>query len=357
MAWIQIIYLISVAFDINWFFYGMEQFKMTVTRNSIIKIINLLLILLLVKNKEDIYLYGIIMAGGMLVSQLVLWFFLKRFIILIKIELNDVLIHVKPNLILFVPVLAISLYTTMSKIILGALSTMEAVGFYENSNKLTSIPSMAITSLGTVMLPRMSNLVANGQHIEAMQYIQKSLIVSVFLSCSMAFGISAISYEFVPIFYGEGYDECVNIISVLVLSSIFISWANVIRTQYLIPNKMDKIYIVSVFLGAGVNIITNLILIPRLSALGAAIATLFAEFSVCAYQTYRVRNEIKVFRYFMQCLPITISGVIMYIAVSMLPLISNILITLIIKVLTGGVIYLILVIIYYKTVLNKIIKL
>lgn len=357
MAWIQIIYLISVAFDINWFFYGMEQFKMTVTRNSIIKIINLLLILLLVKNKEDIYLYGIIMAGGMLVSQLVLWFFLKRFIILIKIELNDVLIHVKPNLILFVPVLAISLYTTMSKIILGALSTMEAVGFYENSNKLTSIPSMAITSLGTVMLPRMSNLVANGQHTEAMQYIQKSLIVSVFLSCSMAFGISAISYEFVPIFYGEGYDECVNIISVLVLSSIFISWANVIRTQYLIPNKMDKIYIVSVFLGAGVNIITNLILIPRLSALGAAIATLFAEFSVCAYQTYRVRNEIKVFRYFMQCLPIITSGVIMYIAVSMLPFISNNLITLIIKVLTGAVIYLILVIIYYKTVLNKIIKL
>lgn len=356
MAWIQIIYLISVAFDINWFFYGMEQFKMTVTRNSIIKILNLILILLLVKDKNDLYIYAIIMVGGMLVSQLALWLFLKRFIMLVKIEILDVLQHIKPNLILFIPVLAISLYTTMSKIILGALSTMEAVGFYENSNKLTSIPSMAITSLGTVMLPRMSNLVANGKHNEAMKYIQKSLIISVFLSCSMAFGISAISNEFVPIFYGEGYEPCIEIISILVLSSIFISWANVIRTQYLIPNKQDKIYIISVFLGAGVNIVTNLILIPYLDALGAAIATFFAELSVCAYQTYRVRKEIKVIKYMLQCTPFLISGIVMYILVSLIPFVTNNLITLCIKVITGAIIYLIMIGIYYKFCLKKIIN-
>lgn len=353
MAWIQIIYLISVAFDINWFFYGMEQFKMTVTRNSIIKILNLILILLLVKDKNDLYIYAIIMVGGMLVSQLALWLFLKRFIMLVKIEILDVLQHIKPNLILFIPVLAISLYTTMSKIILGSLSTMEAVGFYENSNKLTSIPSMAITSLGTVMLPRMSNLVANGKHNEAMKYIQKSLIISVFLSCSMAFGISAISNEFVPIFYGEGYEPCIEIISILVLSSIFISWANVIRTQYLIPNKQDKIYIISVFLGAGVNIVTNLILIPYLDALGAAIATFFAELSVCAYQTYRVRKEIKVIKYMLQCTPFLISGIVMYILVSLIPFVTNNLITLCIKVITGAIIYLTMIGIYYKLGLKK----
>ncbi|WP_346677470.1 oligosaccharide flippase family protein [Erysipelatoclostridium sp. An173] len=353
MAWIQIIYLISVAFDINWFFYGMEQFKMTVTRNSIIKILNLILILLLVKGQNDLYIYAIIMVTGMLVSQLALWMFLKRFIILVKIEITDVLQHIKPNLVLFIPVLAISLYTTMSKIILGALSTMEAVGFYENSNKLTQIPSMAITSLGTVMLPRMSNLVANGKHNEATKYIQKSLIVSVFLSCAMAFGICAVSKKFVPIFYGEGYDPCVEIISILVLSSIFISWANVIRTQYLIPNKQDKIYIISVFLGAGINIVTNLILIPYLDALGAAIATFFAELSVCAYQTYRVRKEIKVIKYMLQCTPFLISGIVMYILVSLIPFVTNNLITLCIKVITGAIIYLTMIGIYYKLGLKK----
>ena len=146
MAWIQLIYIISVALDINWFFFGMEQFKLTVSRNTIIKILNVILIFIFVKDKNDMYIYGVIMCLGSLISQIFLWIFLKEFIICVKVKINDILGHIIPNLTLFVPVIAISLYTTMSKILLGSLSSMEAVGFYENSNKLTSIPSMAVTS-------------------------------------------------------------------------------------------------------------------------------------------------------------------------------------------------------------------
>ena len=353
MAWIQLIYIISVALDINWFFFGMEQFKLTVSRNTIIKILNVILIFIFVKDKNDLYIYGVIMCLGSLISQIFLWIFLKGFITCAKVEINDILGHIIPNLILFVPVIAISLYTTMSKILLISLSSMEAVGFYENSNKLTSIPSMAVTSLGTVMLPRMSNLVASGNHKEAMKYIQKSLLVSVFLSCSMAFGISAVCKEFVPLFYGVGYEECINIISLLVLSSVFISWANVIRTQYLIPNKKDKIYIVSVFMGAIVDIILNLILIPKYAALGASIATLFAEFSVCAYQTYQVRKEMPIKKYLKESIPLFMIGIIMYVITSSIPFVINNLITLLIKVIIGGLIYLGLSGLYYIKILKK----
>lgn len=293
------------------------------------------------------------MCLGSLISQIFLWIFLKEFIICVKVKINDILGHIIPNLTLFVPVIAISLYTTMSKILLGSLSSMEAVGFYENSNKLTSIPSMAVTSLGTVMLPRMSNLVASGNHKEAMKYIQKSLLVSVFLSCSMAFGISAVCKEFVPLFYGVGYEECINIISLLILSSVFISWANVIRTQYLIPNKKDKIYIVSVFMGAIVDIILNLILITKYAALGAAIATLFAEFSVCAYQTYQVRKEMPIKKYLKESIPLFMIGIIMYVITSSISFVINNLITLLIKVIIGGLIYLGLSGLYYIKILKK----
>ena len=106
---------------------------------------------------------------------------------------------------------------------------------------------MAISSLGTVMLPRISNIISDGKKEESIKYIQKSLILSVLLSTSIAFGLCAVSNEFVPIFYGSGFDKCKDVISILVLSSIYISWANVIRTQYLIPNKKEKIYIISFF--------------------------------------------------------------------------------------------------------------
>lgn len=357
IAWIQLIYLVSVALDINWFFFGMEQFKLTVTRNTIIKFLNVILIFLLVKDKNDLYMYGVVMVIGPLLSQLFLWGFLQRYINIVKVSVKDIICHIKPNLTLFIPVIAISIYTIMDRVMLGAMSSMSEVGYYENSNKLTAIPAMAITSLGTVMLPRMSNLIANGKQKEAMNYIQKSLIISVLLSTSMAFGLSAVSEEFVPIFYGTGFERCSSIISILVLSSVFISWANVIRTQYLIPNKRDKIYIVSVFLGAIVNVVINLILIPRMQALGAAVGTLCAEFSVCAYQTYMVRKKIKVWRYLKQSIPLLLSGIVMYLAVINVPVVVNNLVTLLVKIIIGAGVYLLLIGIYYifglKTIFRK----
>lgn len=356
MAWIQLIYLISVALDINWFFFGMEQFKLTVTRNTIIKILNVILIFLLVKDKYDLYIYSIVMAIGPLISQLFLWGFLRRYINIVRVSVKDIIYHIKPNLILFIPVIAISIYTIMDRIMLGTMSSMNEVGYYENSNKLTTIPAMAITSLGTVMLPRMSNLMAKGKKNEATKYIQKSLIVSVLLSSSMAFGISAVSNEFVPLFYGSGFEKCASVISILVLSSIFMSWANVIRTQFLIPNKMDKIYIISVFLGAIFNVVINLILIPHMMALGAAVGTLCAEFSVCAYQTYMVRKQIKVWKYLKQSLPLLLSGIVMYLIIINIPVIFNSIITICFKVFMGSLIYLSLLLFYYKLGLKKILN-
>ena len=352
MAAIQVIYLVSAMLDINWFYFGLEEFKLTVTRNTLIKVLNTLLIFLLVKDSGDIYLYGFIMVIGMLISQLILWSFIEKRVKFVKVTLSDVFQHIKPNLILFIPVIAISIYSTMDKIMLGIMSDMTEVGYYESSYKLTAIPTMIVSSLGTVMLPRMSNLIANGNHKEAKMYIQKSLIVSIFLSVPMSLGLSALVNEFVPLFYGEGYDACKLIIPVLVTSSIFIAWANVIRTQYLIPNKQDKIYIISVFLGAIVNVVINLLLIPRLQAYGAAIGTLFAEMTVCIYQTFMVRKEIKVLKFFLQSLPFIIFGVIMYGVLMIIPFIYSNFVMIILKVAIGAIIYLTLSFIYYRLILK-----
>ena len=213
---------------------------------------------------------------------------------------------------------------------------------------------MAITSLGTVMLPRMSNLIANGNHEVARKYIQKSLIVSLFLSAPISLGLSAIVNEFVPLFYGDGYDACKMIIPVLVIASMFIAWANVIRTQYLIPNKKDKIYIVSVFLGAFVNVAINLLLIPRYQALGAAVGTLFAEISVCLYQTYKVRKEIKVIKYLAQAFPFVIFAIVMYFILILIPDIYSSIIMLVIKISIGGFLYMFFSLLYYKLILKRV---
>ncbi|MBS5111750.1 MAG: flippase [Coprobacillus cateniformis] len=354
MSLIMLIYLISVMLDINWFYFGLEEFKFTVTRNTVVKIINTVLLFIFVKSSDDIYIYALLLVSGMIISQLILWILIRKYIVFVKPSISDVLLHLKPNIILFIPVIAISIYNTMDKIMLGMMSNMLEVGYYESSFKLTTIPVMAITSLGTVMLPRMSNLIANGNHEVARKYIQKSLIVSLFLSAPISLGLSAIVNEFVPLFYGDGYDACKMIIPVLVIASMFIAWANVIRTQYLIPNKKDKIYIVSVFLGAFVNVAINLLLIPRYQALGAAVGTLFAEISVCLYQTYKVRKEIKVIKYLAQAFPFVIFAIVMYFILILIPDIYSSIIMLVIKISIGGFLYMFFSLLYYKLILKRV---
>ena len=50
ISWILVLYVISASLDINWFFWGLEEFRITVTRNTVIKLSSVAAILLLVKS-------------------------------------------------------------------------------------------------------------------------------------------------------------------------------------------------------------------------------------------------------------------------------------------------------------------
>ena len=123
IAMLQGIALVSCLLDINWLFFGVEDFQITVTRNIIIKILSVILILLLVKHESDLWIYTIIMLGGTLLSNLILFIYLHRYASFVKVKVLMVKEHIIPNLVLFVPLLAMSVYHTMDKTMLGALST------------------------------------------------------------------------------------------------------------------------------------------------------------------------------------------------------------------------------------------
>lgn len=170
IAWIQGITIVCCCFDINWLFFGIENFKITVTRSMIIKVVTVLLILFTVKSTEDLWLYTFIMAMGTLVSQLILWVYVPRYISFCKISLKDIQRHIKPNLVLFIPLLAMSVYHIMDKTMLGLLSSYEQNGFYYNADKLINIPLCIINGVGTVMLPRMTALYHSEKKRKLMSY-------------------------------------------------------------------------------------------------------------------------------------------------------------------------------------------
>ena len=112
---IQLSYIIGALFDINWFFFGMEQFKITVTRNTIIKLMSVMSIFIFVKSENDLYLYSLILALGTLISQLILWNFIGKYVKFTKVKFDDVKEHVIPMLVLFIPAISVSIYKIMDK--------------------------------------------------------------------------------------------------------------------------------------------------------------------------------------------------------------------------------------------------
>ena len=118
------------------------------------------------------------------------------------------------------------------------------------------------------------------------------------------------------------------------------AFANVIRTQYLIPYKKDNVYIVSVIFGAVINLILNAVFIPPMGAGGAAIATLFAEASVCIVQAVWVRKQLDLKKYVSISMPFLISGIIMYALLLKFPIVvSSPILNLSIKIAFGAAIY------------------
>ena len=103
-------YTLSACFDINWFFFGMEDFKLTAVRSFLIKILKTALVFLFVKNSSDVYIYCAIMAGGFLINQLILWPRLINKVSFVFPKFCDISVHIKPNLILFISVISVTVF-------------------------------------------------------------------------------------------------------------------------------------------------------------------------------------------------------------------------------------------------------
>lgn len=291
---ILLLEIIANILDVSWFFQGLEEFKKTVIRNIIIKVISAVCIFIFVRTPDDLWKYFLIYALSTLVGNMSLWLYLPKYVI--KQKLNELCIkkHLKPTILLFVPQIATQIYTVLDKTMIGAIIVDKSeVGLYEQSQKIIKILLTLATSLGTVMMPRIAFSYAKGEVSKIKRYMEKSFSFITMLAFPMMTGIISISCHFVPIFYGDGFEKVKTLLCVISPIIIFIGLSNVIGTQYLLPTKQQKKYTLSVVCGAIVNFGLNLLLIPKYASVGASIATVFAELAVTTVQFWLVRKQIS----------------------------------------------------------------
>lgn len=305
--------ILSVGFDSVFFFQGNEQFRKIIIRNIIIKTIGFASIFVFVKSPNDLIPYTIIQSAIIVLSNMSLWFCLPKSVFKVKAKNLKPFQHLKPALILFLPTIAISVYTSLDKTLIGLITHSDLEnGYYEYSEKIVKMALTIITALGTVMVPRNSQLVATEGQNSINVNIYKSIRFVFVLGLPLSAGLVATASNFVPWYLGAGYSSVVNLIKVLSPIIFIIGLSNVFGTQYLIPTKQDLKFTLAIIAGALTNLGLNFLLIPNHYAFGASIATLLAETIVTLIMfvlTFKKLELIKNIRNYQLWKPILGTGV------------------------------------------------
>ena len=311
----QAILIVAAAFDISWFFMGYENFKVTVLRNMIVKILSLVCIFVFVRGKDDLALYIAVLSASQLIGNITLFPYLKRYIDLPNWRELKIWQHFKPSMVLFVPQIATQVYLILNKTMVGKMVSVEAAGFYDNSDKIIKMVLAIVTATGTVMLPRVANTFAKGDHEQVKKYLYQSFDFVSAISIPMMFGMAAIAPKFATMFFGQAFDAVGPLMMVESLVILFIAWSNVLGVQYLMPTGHNKEFTVSVTIGAVVNIILNIPMILWLGTLGAMISTVLSELSVTSYQLYIVKDDLNLREMLQDVWKYLLSGLIMFVVI------------------------------------------
>lgn len=312
--------VLATAFDISWLFMGMENFKITVIRNTIIKVAGIVCVFLFVKGPGDLGIYTLCVTAPLFIGNLSLWFSLKKYLVKTGLTASEVVNgiknRIKPILILFLPQIAADVYLLLDKTMLGVFGThIDQVGFYSQGQKIVNIALKIVTSLGVVMLPTMSAYFAKGDHDGIIKSIKSAFRFIYMLSFALLFGLCAVAPRFVPFFFGEGYEPVAPLMIIISPILVIIATSNVIGKQYLLPTKQQNAFTISIVAGATINFILNIVLIHFWDAVGASIATVIAELAVAAVQCWYVRKQLPLKECLGSGVRYCLFGIIMFLAV------------------------------------------
>lgn len=310
---LQIFTLLASLIDISWFFHGIEAFKKTATRNIVVKIFSVICIFAFVKEKSDIWKYALIISLSTFTGQCLLWKDIPKLVLKIRPDVKKLKVHLRRTLLLWAPALAIQVYSSLDKVMLGYLTNNVEAGLYENSQKLVKIAATITTALSTVTLPRISNYYKNNNLSGFKMIVDQSFRMTSFVSVPLAFGILAIRESIVPWFFGPGYERISELLIISAWLIITLSWSSIFGAQILVGCNHEKQYTIAVTIGAGINVLLNSILIRTYGSAGAIVASVAAEYSGMLLMLFFVRKMIDVGSLF-SCIPkYLLASLIMYI--------------------------------------------
>ena len=330
------------AIGCEWFYQGIEDFKYVAIRGLVVKIISVALLFLFVKTKEDILWYGAYTVFGVLGGNIFNFLRLRKYVDRKIVDIHNLqpLRHLKPAIHIFVFNVITSIYLQLNTVLLGFLKDVTAVGYFTAATKLMYMTLSVSNSLGSVMMPRASNLIAENKIEEFKSVVQKSYDFIIAISIPITIGLIFTSKSAILLLSGNDFHPAILASQIVAINIISIGISNVMGIQILYPMGKINIVILCTFLGAIINVIVNVLLIPHYGHYGTAVAFAVTELVVTVSMFLIGRKYIPIRLLKRQHLNYLISGIAMGIALFIIARQEyNNIITLITMFATGIVAY------------------
>ncbi|GHU37229.1 polysaccharide biosynthesis protein [Bacilli bacterium] len=287
---LQGITLIAVAFDVSWFFMGLEDFKVIVVRNTMIRLLLTVAIFVFVKTPNDLWLYILLLALSTLIGNLTVWPFLRREIIKIPFRSLNIFQHLRPVTMLLLPQVSITIYTSLNKNLLQIFSGLDSVAYFTQTYMIIILGATLVSSFNSAFLPHLSGLFSLGESEKVKPLILKSIDLGNCVSILCISGIIGVSQTFAIFYFGKNFAPVGSLLAVGASTIFFLALTNALSTQYLLAAKKMHEYMMSTIVGLLVNVVFNLTLIPILGTMGAIIATILTEVGVATYILWKLRD-------------------------------------------------------------------
>ena len=297
---INIVRIFFNMIGMEWFFQGIEQYRYITVRQITFKVLSLLAMFLFVRSPKDYIIYGSLSIISNACSNTMNFVHAGKYIIRRPLYNYSFKRHIKPIVFFLAITAATTLYTNMDAVMIGFLLNNKSVGYYELAVKVEQVLCLVVTSLGMVLLPRITYYLSKGDNNRFISLIGTSYDFVILVSVPMSVFFFFSAKYVIDVLGGNMYYKAIPSLQIVIFSLIPLGISNIARMQILAPTNREKVSMLVAFFGVGVNFLVNGLLIPIVGIKGAAIGTLVTETVVAIIQVwmtreifYRVRNEIK----------------------------------------------------------------
>ena len=293
-----LLFIISIGMllnvvGVNWLYSALEQYAYITVRTLVFRVISIAMIFLWVRKPEDYILYAVINLFAGSGANILNFLNIRKFVSLKKQGKYDFRPHLKPIMVFFATSAAISIYINLDVTLLKLLSGSEETGQYAAAIKIKTILVSLVTSLGTVLLPRLSHYYEKGKLEEFRKRIGQAFNFVFLIAAPLSIYFMLFASEAVLFVSGGDYVGAIRPMIIMMPTVFFIGLSNVTGIQMLTPMNQEKKVLISIICGAGIDLVLNILLDAKMGATGAAIAVLSAEFAVLLVQCVYLRKDLK----------------------------------------------------------------